>query len=85
MKSVVLKLTSGMHKVRFIEKYSCNECQRVRPAPEGEECRPQAHQWYAQGKVHRQLLHDEKVKSVVPKLTSGMHKVRVYVQALLDM
>jgi hypothetical protein len=50
VKSVVPKVTRGMHKVRDHLQALSDRFQRVRPAPEGEECRPQAHQWYAQGK-----------------------------------
>ncbi len=125
VKSVVPKLISGMHKVRD-DLQALSDCfQRVRSTPEGEECCPQAHQRYAQGKgssastfwsltksqtcsrrwrvsspsspavctrsgmicKHSLTASKEsdllqKVKSVVPKLTSGMHKVRDHLQAL---
>jgi len=48
--SVIPKLTSGMHKVSNFLQGIHDDCQRVRPASEGEECHPQSHQWYAQSK-----------------------------------
>ncbi len=58
VKSVVPKLTSGMLKVRVYLQALSHRCQGVRPVPEREECRPQAHQRYVQGKVHWQVLSD---------------------------
>jgi hypothetical protein len=50
VKSIVIKLTSSMHKIRDHLQALSDRCQRARPAPEGEECYPQDNQRYAQGK-----------------------------------